>query len=134
MKNIYFLIIGTLFGITLVRSQVVSWYRIQEMFLFDNFHMYGVIITAIITAGISLQIIKKVQWKTFDNSSITRVSKSLNKGTIYGGILFGLGWSLIGACPGPLYALLGNGALIYALAIFAGLLGVTVYGLTIGSK
>lgn len=134
MKNIYYLALGTLFGITLIRSQVVSWYRIQEMFLFDNFHMYGVIGTAIIAARIGLLLLNKFQLKTLENQPIEIVSKTFNKGTVLGGILFGLGWSIIGACPGPLYALVGSGALIYGLGILSALLGVLIYGFTIGVK
>jgi len=134
MKNVYYLLIGILFGITLVRSQVISWYRIQEMFLFDNFHMYGVIGTAIISASLGILIIKKLNINTFDNSPITIKAKPLNQGTIYGGILFGLGWSTIGACPGPLFALIGNSAMIYLLGILGALVGVIIYGFTIGSK
>ena len=134
MKNLSFLAIGILFGITLIKSQVVSWYRIQEMFLFDNFHMYGVIGTAIATAMVALALIQKYQILTFQKTPITTAKKEFNSGTIYGGILFGLGWSLIGACPGPLYALFGNGALIYSLGILGALLGVIIFGLTIGSK
>ncbi len=133
MKNAYYLGLGILFGVTLVRSQVVSWYRIQEMFLFDNFHMYGVIGTAIITASLSLFILKKSKITALDNSPISIVAKNLNRGTIFGGVLFGLGWSLIGACPGPLYVLVGNGATIYILGILGALAGVIVFGYTIGA-
>lgn len=134
MKNLYYLTIGILFGITLVRSQVISWYRIQEMFLFDSFHMYGVIGMAILTASLGILAIKKLNLKTVDKTPIIIQDKPLNKGTIFGGILFGLGWSTIGACPGPLYALIGSSALIYTIGILGALLGVIVYGYTLGSK
>ena len=134
MKNISYLLLGILFGITLIKSQVVSWYRIQEMFLFDNFHMYGVIGVAVVTASISLLLIRKFKVTTFKKLPISFATKEFSKGTIYGGILFGLGWSIIGACPGPMYALFGNGATIYLLSILAALAGVFVYGITIGKK
>lgn len=134
MKNIAYLSLGILFGITLIKSQVVSWYRIQEMFLFDNFHMYGVIGVAIVTASISLLLIRKLKISTYKKSPISFATKEFSKGVIFGGILFGLGWSIIGACPGPMYALFGNGAMIYLLSIVAALGGVFVYGITIGKK
>lgn len=134
MKNFFFLAMGTLFGATLVRSQVVSWYRIQEMFLFDNFHMYGVIGTAVLVAGLSLEILKRTKAKSISNEPLKITPKTLNTGTVAGGLLFGLGWSIIGACPGPLYALVGNGALIYFLGISAALVGVIAYGFTLGTR
>lgn len=134
MKKLIYLSLGILFGLTLIKSQVVSWYRIQEMFLFDNFHMYGVISTAIITAGISLFLLRRFKIKTIDKEAIEILPKDLNTGTIAGGILFGLGWSLIGACPGPLYALVGSGALIYLIGIASAILGVAVFGFTIGKS
>lgn len=134
MKNFIYLGLGILFGLTLMKSQVVSWYRIQEMFLFDNFHMYGVIGTAIITAGISLYAMKRFKVKTLGNENIDIAEKELNQGTVVGGILFGLGWSLIGACPGPLYALVGSGAFIYLLGIGSAMIGVIIFGFTIAKS
>lgn len=131
MKNITYTIIGTLFGYTLVTSQVVSWFRIQEMFLFDNFHMYGVIGTAIISAAIFIQIIKRLEIKSFDNSPIQLKTKTLNKGTIIGGILFGLGWAITGACPGPIFALVGSTAWVYLIVLLSAIIGVLIYGKTI---
>ena len=134
MKNITYTVLGILFGIVLLKSQVVSWYRIQEMFLFDSFHMYGVISVAIITSAIGLFLIKKYQNKSSALEKIEPAQKPIQKGIIPGGILFGLGWSLIGACPGPIYALIGNGATIYILAFISAMLGVAVYGFTLGKK
>lgn len=131
MKNIFYLIIGSVFGFTLVNSQVVSWYRIQEMFLFDNFHMYGVIGSAIFFAGIFLLILKKLNPKTLDNQVLHYKTKDLNKGTVIGGVLFGLGWSITGACPGPIFSLVGNTAFIYIIVLLSALVGVFVYGKTI---
>ena len=96
--------------------------------------MYGVIGTAIVSAALGIFAINKFNIKTIDKSPVTIKGKTLNQGTIYGGVLFGLGWSTIGACPGPLYALIGNGAFVYLIGILGALLGVVVYGFTIGSK
>lgn len=128
MKNIFYLIIGTIFGFTLVNSQVVSWFRIQEMFLFDSFHMYGVIGTAVVSAAIFIFILKKTQPKTLDNETLIFKERELNKGTVIGGILFGLGWSITGACPGPIYSLVGNTAFIYIIVLLSALIGVLIYG------
>ena len=131
MKNITYTIIGLFFGYTLVTSQVVSWYRIQEMFLFDNFHMYGVIGTAIISAAIFIQIIKRLNIKSMNKSPIHINTKALNKGTVIGGSLFGLGWAITGACPGPIFALVGSTAWIYIIVLLSALVGVFIYGKTL---
>jgi len=133
MKNILYILIGTAFGFVLVESQVVSWFRIQEMFLFDAFHMYGVIGTAIITAGISLQLIK-LYYKRQDTKPKEIQPRELNRGTVIGGVIFGLGWAITGACPGPIYSLVGNTAWIYILVLLSAALGVTIYGYTLGRK
>ncbi len=96
--------------------------------------MYGIIGTAILTARLGLILLARLQLATLENEPISIADKTLNKGTILGGIIFGLGWSIIGSCPGPLYALIGSGAFIYGLGLLAALAGVLVYGFTIGSK
>jgi len=123
--------IGALFGIVIVKTEVVSWYRIQEMFRFQSFHMYGVLGSAMLTAMISLEVLKRVGARTFAGEAITIPPKQLGKGYRYwiGGILFGIGWALTGACPGPLFALVGTGAIIYVPVAIAALLGTWTYGL-----
>ncbi|WP_157206255.1 DUF6691 family protein [Mariniflexile maritimum] len=126
MNYLKFLIIGVFFGIVLVKSEAVSWYRIYEMFRFQSFHMYGIIGTAIITGILFLQLSKKgIKGKNI------LVPKKENGFTRYiiGGTIFGLGWALIGACPGPLYILLGTGVLSMAVVIAAAMLGTFVYGI-----
>lgn len=131
MRYLFYLFVGSIFGFTLVQSQVVSWYRIQEMFLFDNFHMYGVIGTAVVSASTFLFLLKKLNIRTIQNNKIQINTKDLNKGTVIGGILFGLGWSITGACPGPIFSLIGNTSLIYSIVLFSALFGVFIYGKTI---
>ena len=120
---------GILFGIFLVKSEVVSWFRIQEMFHFQSFYMYGVIGSAIVVGFISIQLIKKFRIKSIHGESIELHPKPLNKGQVIGGLLFGFGWALTGACPGPLYALIGSGALVIIVALGSAVAGTWVYGL-----
>lgn len=128
MNNIKYLVAGTFFGIVLVKAEVVSWFRIQEMFQLTSFHMYGVIFTAILTAMISLQVIKRVGIKTILGAPISVAPKTFNKGQIFGGLLFGLGWAITGACPGPLFALIGNGFTVVVVTLFSAIAGTWVYG------
>lgn len=128
MKNIRVLLLGILFGIILTKSEVVSWFRIQEMFRFQSFHMYGIIGSAVVVAAVSLLLIKRFKVKTIDGEPVVIPKKPFTKGHIIGGTLFGVGWAFTGACPGPLYALVGSGLLVFVVAILAALLGVWVYG------
>ena len=130
-KNLLvYLILGTLFGIVLVKSEVISWFRIQEMFLFDSFHMYGVIGSAVLVGVISIQIIKRFNIRTFNGEPIHIAPKPWNKGTNYwlGGTLFGLGWALLGACPGPIFALIGGGTSVLVVGLLGALVGAWTYG------
>ena len=127
--NLKYLAIGLLFGIILVKSEVVSWFRIQEMFRLQGFHMYGVIGSAIIVGMLSVWIIKKYKIRTIYGEPISFVPRKLNKGNIYGGLLFGFGWALTGACPGPLFALIGNGATAIIAILLSAIAGTWVYGL-----
>jgi uncharacterized protein len=128
MKLIKYLFIGIFFGIVLVKAEVVSWFRIQEMFHFQAIHMFGIIGSAIAVGLISVLIIKKTNAKTFSGEEIKIEGKPFNKfGNIAGGLIFGFGWALTGACPGPLYALLGAGYVSIVLAIISALLGVITY-------
>lgn len=127
-SNIKFTLAGILFGIILVKSEVISWFRIQEMFRLQSFHMYGVIGSAIMVGIISVIIIKKFKIRSIDGEAIRLDPKKFNKGQIYGGLLFGFGWALTGACPGPLFAQIGTGATVIIITLFSAILGTWVYG------
>ena len=129
MKNLKYLLFGTAFGIILYKAEVISWFRIQEMFHFQAFHMYGVIGSAVVTGMISIMIIKKKNLKTISGEVIEIIDKQFTKGTIIGGVMFGLGWALTGACPGPLYSLVGAGYVSIAIALASAILGVYLYGI-----
>lgn len=131
MKNyIKYLLAGTFFGTVLIKSEVVSWFRIQEMFRFDSFHMYGIIGLGIAVAMISIQIIKRKNIKDMEGNAITIPPKDPKQVTRYivGGTLFGFGWALTGACPGPLFSLAGAGYSIMIVPILSALAGTWVYG------
>lgn len=130
MKNVKFLIIGIVFGIILSKSQVVSWYRIYEMFKFQAFHMYGVIGSAVVVGIILMQLFKKGTIKNYIGEKI--IVKDKKKGfvrTLVGGTIFGLGWALAGACPGPMFVLIGHGTLAILVVLLSATLGAFVYGL-----
>ncbi len=126
--NIKYAIAGVLFGILLVKAEVISWFRIQEMFRLQSFHMYGVIGSAVITGIVSVWLIKKFHLKTIHGEPIVLLPKKFNKGQVYGGLLFGFGWALTGACPGPLFAQIGDGASVIVITLFSALAGTWVYG------
>jgi len=129
MKNLKFFIIGIFFGIVLIKTEVVSWFRIQEMFHFQSFHMYGILASAIAVGVISVLLIKGLRLKSFGGEKIDLTPKPFNKvGNVTGGVIFGLGWALTGACPGPLYALFGAGYVSILVVIVSALAGVIVYG------
>ena len=116
---IKYIVIGTLFGIVFVKSEIISWYRIQEMFRLQSFHMYGVIGSAVVVGMISIWLIKKFNIKTIDGEEIKFHKKDFNKGQIYGGLLFGLGWAITGACPGPLFAQIGSGTTVVVITLIS---------------
>jgi uncharacterized protein len=126
--QIKYLFVGVLFGILLVKAEVVSWFRIQEMFRLQSFHMYGVIGSAVVTGMIAVLLIKKLKIKTIDGEPIEIHPKKFNKGQVYGGLLFGLGWAVTGACPGPLYAQIGTGATVIVVTLLSAVAGTWVYG------
>lgn len=126
--NLKYLFAGVLFGIILVKSEVISWFRIQEMFHLQSFHMYGVIGSAVLTGIISVFIIKKLNVKTIYGEKIELPAKKFNKGQIYGGLLFGFGWALTGACPGPMFAQIGTGALVIIVSVLSAIAGTWTYG------
>jgi len=127
MKYLKYLVLGTLFGIILTKSEVVSWFRIQEMFRFQSFHMYGVIGSAILVGMVSIQLIKRNRLQSTDGEEIKIADKQYNHGVWIGGFLFGLGWAITGACPGPLFAQLGSGSGSAAMMILAALAGTWTY-------
>ena len=132
MKKLWpYLLIGVYFGIVATKGEVVSWVRIQEMFRFQSFHMYGIIGTAVTLSAITVQLIKRFSLKAADGSAIVIPPKHMGSSTRYwaGGILFGAGWALTGGCPGPMFILIGNGVTIYAVALAAAILGTWTYGL-----
>jgi hypothetical protein len=129
MKLIKYLLTGILFGIIMTKSEAISWFRIQEMFRFQSFHMYGIIGTAVILGAIMIYFIKKSKLRNLFGDYITFKPKANNyKAGILGGSLFGLGWAMTGACPGPLYTLLGHGYLVILVVIASAILGTLAYG------
>ena len=129
MKNLKFLIAGIIFGIILVKSQVISWFRIQEMFRLQAFHMYGTIGSAILVGMTSVLLIKRFQLKTIRGETIVIPEKKFHWGNVYGGLIFGLGWAITGACPGPLFALVGSGFFVIGITLLSAIAGTWVYGL-----
>ena len=126
--NLKYLVFGMFFGIVLIKAEVVSWYRIQEMFRLQSFHMFGVIGSAVAVGALSVFLIKKLKIKTIQGEEILLPEKTFNKGQIYGGLLFGFGWAMTGACPGPLFAQLGYGATTIIVTILSAIAGTWVYG------
>lgn len=128
MKLLKFFLTGVFFGIVLSKSEAVSWYRIFEMFKFQSFHMYGIIGSAVVTGIILFQIIKAVKMKTIQGNEIQFSPKKRGKyRNILGGIIFGLGWALAGACPGPMFVLLGKGVLAIAVVLMGAVFGAFLY-------
>ena len=129
MKNLWYLILGAGFGFVLTKSEAISWFRIQEMFRFQSFHMYGLMFSAVLVGMISVQLIKRFNVRTLSGEPISIEPKQFTWGNVIGGTIFGLGWALIGACPGPLYALVGAGVWVIAVGFLAAIAGTWVYGL-----
>lgn len=130
MKYLKFFTIGIFFGIVLVKSEAVSWYRIFEMFKFQSFHMYGIIGSAVVTGIILVLLSKQFQIKTTEGGLINVPLKEKGfKQYLLGGSIFGLGWALCGACPGPMFILFGTGSLSIVIVIIAAIFGTLVYGL-----
>lgn len=126
--NLKYLVVGLGFGIILVKAEVISWFRIQEMFRLQSFHMYGIIGSAVAVGLISVWLIKKFKVKTIYGEQIKIHPRAFNKGQVYGGLLFGFGWAITGACPGPLYAQIGTGATVIAVTLLSAVAGTWVYG------
>ena len=133
MRTAFYLLIGVAFGIVMTKSEAVSWFRILEMFRFESFHMYGIIGTAVMTGAIGIALAKKLKWKTIDGEAWQLKAKDFTVPRyLFGGTLFGLGWALTGACPGPMFTLLGQGVWAIGLVILASVFGTFVYGVVRG--
>jgi hypothetical protein len=126
--NLKYSLVGILFGVVFIKAEIISWFRIQEMFRLQSFHMYGVIGTAVVVGAISVFLIKKFKVKTIHGEAITFSDKKFNKGQIIGGLCFGFGWAMTGACPGPLFAQVATGAFAVLVVIASATFGTWVYG------
>ncbi|NNE29441.1 MAG: YeeE/YedE family protein [Saprospiraceae bacterium] len=130
MKFIKYLFVGILFGIIMTKSEAVSWFRIQEMFRFESFHMYGIIGTAVIVGAILVALIKRFNMKSMYGEDLKLNPKDMSiPRYLIGGTIFGLGWAMTGACPGPMFTLLGHGTITILFVILSAILGTYVYGL-----
>ena len=128
LDNVKYLLVGVVFGIVFVKGEVVSWFRIQEMFQFTSFHMFGVIGTAVTVGALSIFLIKRFNIKTLSSEKVVFHHREFKKGQIFGGLIFGCGWALTGACPGPLYAQIGAGFPVIVVTLLSALFGAWVYG------
>ncbi|MFQ6602532.1 DUF6691 family protein [Flavobacterium sp. C3NV] len=128
LSNLKYMLVGIVFGIVFVKAEIISWYRIQEMFQLQSFFMYGVIGSAVVVGVISVQIIKRFNIKTIQGEKIEIQPKTFNKGQIYGGLLFGFGWAITGACPGPLFAQIGTGVTVIVVTLLSAIAGTWFYG------
>ena len=126
--NLKYAAVGVMFGIVFVKAEVISWFRIQEMFRLQSFHMYGVIGTAVVVGIISVWLIKKFKVKTIYGEEIQFHPKKFNKGQVIGGLIFGFGWAMTGACPGPLFAQIATGFTVVSVVVLSAMAGTWVYG------
>lgn len=129
LSNLKYLVVGILFGIIFVKAEIVSWFRIQEMFRLQSFFMYGVIGSAVAVGMLSVFLIKRFNIKTLAGETVKIAPKEFNKGQIYGGLIFGLGWAITGACPGPLFAQIGSGFMAIIVTLLSAIAGTWTYGL-----
>jgi uncharacterized membrane protein YedE/YeeE len=127
-SNIKYMVVGILFGIVFVKAEIISWYRIQEMFRLHSFHMYGVIGTAVIVGAISVWLIKRFKIRTMRDEEVVFQKKDFHWGNVIGGSMFGLGWAITGACPGPLFAQIGAGFSVIFVTFLSAMFGTFVYG------
>ena len=130
--NLKYLIVGIMFGIVFVKAEIISWFRIQEMFRLQSFHMYGVIGSAVVVGLISILLIKKFNIKTISGETVEFHPKTFQKGQVYGGLIFGLGWAITGACPGPIFAQIGSGYVVVLATLLSAIAGTWTYGLIKG--
>jgi uncharacterized membrane protein YedE/YeeE len=126
--QLVYVLIGIVFGIVFVKAEIISWFRIQEMFRLQSFHMFGIIGSAIVVAALSVWLIKKYNIKTIHGEQVKITTKEYHKGQIFGGLIFGFGWAITGACPGPLFALVGTGATVLLVTLLSAIAGTWVYG------
>lgn len=128
-NSMLYLLAGVYFGIVATKSQIISWYRIQEMFLFDAFHMYGIIASAVAVGAWSIYVLERLGARSLDRQPISVPDKTMATGARYwlGGLLFGFGWGLVGACPGPIFALLGNGFSVVLVVLASAMAGTWAY-------
>lgn len=127
MKQLIVLLLGIYFGIVLIKSEVVSWFRIHKMFMFEEAHMYLIITSAVVVGALSVMIIKRFQLRAVDHQPLELSGKPFQKGMILGGIAFGMGWAITGACPGPIYAQIGSGEYLAIVTFFSALAGMYLY-------
>jgi len=128
-SNIKYLVLGVLFGIVFIKAEIVSWYRIQEMFRLHSFHMYGVIGTAVVVGMLSVWLIKRFNIKTLQGERVVFHHKKFHWGNVIGGLIFGLGWAITGACPGTIFAQIGSGFVAVIVTLLSAIAGTWVYGL-----
>jgi len=128
VANLKYAGVGMMFGIVFVKAEIVSWFRIQEMFRLSSFHMYGVIGTAVVVGMASVFLIKRFKIKTLAGETVVLQDKTFNTGQIFGGLMFGVGWVLTGACPGPLFAQIGAGYGAVAVTLVSAIAGTWLYG------
>jgi uncharacterized protein len=126
--NLKYTAVGLVFGVIFVKAEIISWFRIQEMFRLQSFHMYGIIGSAIVVGMISVYLIRRFNIRTIYGEQVVIHPKEFNKGNIIGGLLFGFGWALTGACPGPLFAQIGSGATVISVTLLSAIFGTWVYG------
>ncbi|MEN9640194.1 MAG: hypothetical protein RLZZ262_2063 [Bacteroidota bacterium] len=126
--NLKYAVVGIAFGIVFIKAEIVSWFRIQEMFRFESFHMYGIIGSAIAVGALGVYIIKRFNIRTLDGEEVVFQKKEFNKGQIFGGLMFGLGWAITGACPGPLFAQIGYGSTVTIVTLVSAIAGTWIYG------
>jgi len=128
MKNLKYAMAGIIFGLALTKAEAISWFRIQEMFRFEAFHMYGIFMTAIPVGALSLFIIRRLNLKSIDSEQIEMPRKVYSHGMVIGSLIFGFGWALTGACPGPLYAQIGSGSSVTIVTLLSAIAGTWAYG------
>ncbi|MBI2269266.1 MAG: YeeE/YedE family protein [Bacteroidetes bacterium] len=128
MRNFLYMVTGIVFGVALYKGEAVSWFRMQEMFRFQGFQIFGFFMTAVPVATISVLLLKKFKVKSMDGELIQTSPKKFTKGTVIGSALFGIGWGLTGTCPAPIYIQIGGGALVAIVSLFFALAGTWVYG------
>ncbi len=129
MKNLKYLLAGIVFGVALTKAEAISWFRIQEMFRFEAFQMFGIFMTAIPVGALSIFIIKMMKIKSIDGQQVEIPPKVYSHGIVIGSLIFGFGWALTGACPGPLYAQIGSGSLVTIVTLLSAIAGTWTYGL-----